>query len=409
MPSTIIDQPASERGSDSDTGPVWRRILSIVLAVLAVILIVLSMVVVWANTTIKDEDTFVSTLESLPSDDAVATALSIRLADRIIERTGVNDFVFRVLPDPLGFLATPLTATISNSVTDIAYETITSERFTSVWVATLRTTHRAASVILSGNDAAIVSEEGTVAIDLNAIADLATDRIESRGITLPDLDVDFGEIVLYESDQLAAAQSVARTLDTAGWFVPLLALIMSGAALWLAPDRRWMVMFLGFATALGTMIALAGHRTGRQVILGGIEDHIPREAGFVVWNTLLARLLGGMWAVVVLALIVGIVAWTFGPSARAQRFSAWASRALTRTGSTEEVEPTDVTLFFSEWKRPIEIGVVSLSLLFILFGPAPSALLVVVTAVFTLVAIGAVEMLAGPSQPATEDRVDADA
>lgn len=48
MPSTIIDQSAAEGGSDSDTGPVWRRILSIVLAVLAVVLIVLSMAVIRA-------------------------------------------------------------------------------------------------------------------------------------------------------------------------------------------------------------------------------------------------------------------------------------------------------------------------------------------------------------------------
>ena len=291
----VADAPQAE-GLASDTAPLWRRILAKVVAVVAIIAIVLAVVVGWEKAVLQNEDQFVATLQDLPSDDAVATALSIRISERIIERTGVGDFVVTVLPEPLAFLATPLMGTITESVTGITYNVLTSDGFTTVWTASLRVTHRSASAILSGNDGALVSEGGTVAIDLNEIADVVVARVESRGITLPDLGIELGEIVLYESDQLAAAQTVAGALDTAGWLVPLLALLLIAGALWTATDRRRMTSFLGFGTAIGLLVLLASLRTGRSVVFGGVESEISRNAGLVVWDTLLRALVQTAWA-----------------------------------------------------------------------------------------------------------------
>jgi hypothetical protein len=270
--------------------PLWRRVLANVVAVVAIIAILLSVVVAWEG---------------------------------------------------LGFLATPLIATISDSVTEISYNVITSDGFTTVWKATLRATHRSASVILSGNDTAIVSEGGTVAIDLNEIADVVVARVETRGITLPNLDIDLGEIVLYESDQLAAAQTVAASLDTAGWLVPLLALLLIAGALWAAPDRRRMTSFLGFGTAIGLLVLLSGLRTGRNVIFGGFENEISQRAGFVVWDTLVELLVQSAWAILVLALIVGVTAWAFGPSPRARRVVGWVKSTIGRWGQPEAGDNTE--------------------------------------------------------------------
>ena len=96
----VADAPQAE-GLASDTAPLWRRILAKVVAVVAIIAIVLAVVVGWEKAVLQNEDQFVATLQDLPSDDAVATALSIRISERIIERTGVGDFVVTVLPKPL--------------------------------------------------------------------------------------------------------------------------------------------------------------------------------------------------------------------------------------------------------------------------------------------------------------------
>ena len=70
-----------------------RRILSIVLAILAIVAIVASVDAIWLKTTLQDEDQFVSTFEELIVHEDVATALSIRIADGIIEATDAEVFI----------------------------------------------------------------------------------------------------------------------------------------------------------------------------------------------------------------------------------------------------------------------------------------------------------------------------
>ncbi len=393
---------------DTPKAPLWRRILSIVLAIVAIVAILLSLVVAWEKTILKNEDQFVTTFEDLPSNDAVATVLSARVAERIVERSGVNDFVVRVLPDPLEFLAAPLTATISATIEDTAHDVITSDGFTDVWAATLRVTHRSVSAILSGNGDVISTEGGTVAIDLDAIADAAIARVENRGLSLPNLDIEFGEIVLYESEQLATAQSIASLTDTLGWLVPLAALILIAAALWAAPDRRWMVSFLGFGTALAVLIQLAALRTGRNTILGGIGDETAREAGSFVWQTVTEVLVQAAWALLALSLVIGFVAWVLGPSRHARVLSGWTRDTIERWGQPENTERSALSEFFTRWKRTVEIGIVVLAALFVLLGPVPTVLSVLATAIVAGAFIGAVEIVAGPSTEADTDlKVDA--
>ena len=70
----VADAPQAE-GLASDSAPLWRRILAKVVAVVAIIAIVLAVVVGWEKAVLQNEDQFVATLQDLPSDDAVATAL----------------------------------------------------------------------------------------------------------------------------------------------------------------------------------------------------------------------------------------------------------------------------------------------------------------------------------------------
>lgn len=383
-----------------DRHPRWRRILAIVLAVVAIIAIVLSLVVTWEKEVLGNEDQFVSTLEDVPSNDAVATLLSIRVADRIVERSRVINFVVDALPEPLEFLATPLTVTIRNTISETAYGVITSDGFTEVWVATLRITHRSVSAILSGNDAAVTSEGGTVSMDLDAIAELAVARLESRGITLPDLDIEFGELVLYESEQLAAAQTVVGAMDTAGRLVPLVALILIGAALWAAPDRRRMTSFLGFGSALAFLIFLALIRIAENATVGGIEDEIARPAALAIWDAAKELLVQTAWVLLAVSLVIGFVAWVNGPSRHARSLSAWTKESIERWRQPEGSDPSVVGELFDRWKRAIEIGVVVVAALFVMFGPVPTGLSVLATAVVAGLVIGAVEMVAGPSRKA---------
>ncbi|MCZ6737744.1 MAG: hypothetical protein O7B77_07180, partial [Actinobacteria bacterium] len=66
------------------------------------------------------------------------------------------------------------------------------------------------------------------------------------------------------------------------------------------------------------------------------------------------------------------------------------------------------TAFLAEWKRTIQVVTVGVGLLFVLFGPPPSGLLVIITAAVVLVIVGLVEVLAGPERSPAEDLASAD-
>ncbi len=167
-------------------GPVWRRILAGVLAVLAIIAVVASVQAVWLQTTLQDEDRFVATFQPLPQDDAVAGALSVRVAGGVVEAAGLDVFVGEALSDELSFLASPLTNTIEDLIAGLANEVIESDAVTSAWTATLRVTHKAVSAVLTGNDRALAAGDGKVVIDLEQVGAVVLDRVAAAGLDLPE-------------------------------------------------------------------------------------------------------------------------------------------------------------------------------------------------------------------------------
>ncbi len=332
----------------------------------------------------------------------------MRVASGVVETQEVQAFVADRLPDELGVLAVPITDSIEQLIARAADEVIQSDAVTTAWTVSLRGTHRAVSAVLTGNDRALESEDGQIAINLDEIATEVVGRVEARGVDLPDIDLELGSLVIYESDDLATAQGVAQGISTVGWVLPVVALLLIAAAIWVAPDRRRMVAFLGFATAIALLIHLAANRVTQNAVVGGIEDDLSREASAAVWDTTLARLISGMWALLVIGLVVGFVAWLMGPSTRAQRLRSWGAKTIDGWRRPAEEEPSGFTTFLAEWKRTIQVVVVTLGLLFVLLGPTPSGLLVIATLAVVLGIVVLVEVMAGPTRSPAPNPEDAE-
>jgi hypothetical protein len=390
----------------STKNPWWRKTIVGVAVVLAIVTVVASISAVWAKTTLQEEDRFVATLEPLPKDDAVATAISVTVADGVVEAIGVEAWVTEKLPSELEFVAAPLTDAIEGFVTTAAVDVIESDALTSVWSATLRVTHKAVSAVVSGNDGALEAEGGTVSINLDEIAGVVIDRVEAAGLDVPDADLELGSIVLYEDGQLAAVQSLAKVIDTVGWFLPLLALLFILVAIAVSRNRRGTTAVLGFGTFIGTALALISLRLGRNYVVNAIEDATEQEAAGAIWDVLLERLYQMMWATLILALIVGIVAWFAGSGPRAVRTRAWASGTILRWREPVEESPNSFTDFVAEWKATIEVVAVAAGLMFLFFGPSPTGFSVLLTAVIVLAVVVATEVLAAPKPEAVTPAVE---
>ncbi len=390
----------------STENPWWRKTIVGVAVVLAIVSIVASISAVWAKTTLEDEDQFVATLEPLPKDEAVAAAISVLVADGVVEAVGVEVWVTEKLPSELAFVAAPLTDAIDGFVATAAADVIESDAFTSIWSTTVRATHKAVSAVVSGNDGALEAEGGTVSINLDEIAGVVVERVEAAGLDVPDADLELGSIVLYEDGQLAAVQSLAKAIDTLGWFLPLLALLFILVAVAVSRNRRRTTAVLGFGTFIGTAVGLISLRLGRNYVVDAIEDATKQGAAGAIWDVFLDRLYQMMWATLILALIVGIVAWFAGPGPRAVRTRAWSSGTILRWRQPVEESPNSFTDFVAEWKATIEVVAVAAGLMFIFFGPSPTGFSVLLTAMVVLAVIVVTEVLAAPEPESVEPAVE---
>lgn len=370
-----------------------RPAVSWVLAALALLAVVAGAHAAWVQTTIADQDRFVATFAPLPQEPAVATALSQRLADELILAGDVAGVVEQGLPADLAFLTVPVTEGLRNLTADVAGRVIGSDVFAGIWRQALRLSHNAASLVLS--------TDGRVAIDLDEAAAEVVTELEARGVTLlSDVEVELPEIVVFENDQLESAAGALWLVDTMGWFLPLLALALIAAAIWVALDRRRATAIIGFGTAITILLVLVVVRLARAGTVSAIDDETQRAAAEAVWDTTLRFYRQGLWTLVVVGFVVGLAAWIFGTSPRAAGLRAWWADMIDRRRAPDAAAPTTgLARAVGEWQRALQWGAVVVGSLFILIVPDPSPWSVILTAIVVVGIIAVVQVIAGPGTP----------
>lgn len=387
-----------------------RRFFGWVAAIIAIILIALAVSVGWAKTTLLDTDAFVATMGSLASDEAVAEALSIEIGNAIVEATELEAAIAEALPEELTFVSAPVAAATGTLVARVANEIILSDAFSTVWNTALRVTHTTLMFVLTG-DGAVVSEGGSISIDLDTIAEPVIDAVSERGLDVEAIvgeDFTLGQITIVESDYLGQAQEAVRYLEMLGWITVLLAIVAIGVAMLVGPDRRRMVAILGFGTAIAGLINLISLRLGRSLTVGSIGDEVDRSAGLAVWDAVTGSLTSLLWALVLLAFIVGFAAWFVGPGPRATRLRDSAGDGVDRWRGTTQEPPTGLSLFFYKWRRPLEWGVVGIGLVILLIMPIVSFASAIIVVLIAAAAIAAIELVAGPQTVVDDEPADDD-
>lgn len=387
-----------DESAPTKSGSGLRRFFAWVLAILAIVLIALAVNVGWAKTTLLDTNAFVSTLSPLAQNEAVAEALSIRIGDAVVVATALEDSISEALPAELSFIAGPVATATGDLFATVADELILTDAFTTVWNTALRVTHESVSVLVSGSGA-IVAEDGTVAINLDTIAEPVIAAVADEGLDIETLvgeDFTLGQIVLVESDALGSARAAVEFLDTLGWLTVLFAIAAIAAAILVAADRRRQIAILGFGTAIAGVINLVSLRFGRGLTVGTIGDDVSRSAGLAVWDTLVRSLTSSIWALVFLAFVIGLAAWFFGPGPRASRLRVATGDGIDRWRGQSQEPPTGLSLFFYTWRRPLEWATLGIGLLVLLIMPTVSFAIAVLVVFVGAFLVAAIELIAGP-------------
>jgi hypothetical protein len=345
-----------DREASAERRLAWRQRGVGVLVVLASVCLLVSVVGVWVHQNVYDTDAWVSTVQDLPSDPAVAAALADRITNELAQVTQAEDRIRDLLPQEASILAGPITTGIEDLLREGVTRVIESDQFRTVWIEVNRIAHSQLVNLLDSSSGLLTTTEGNVRLNLlpimgqvlDAVGDQVGDLI-GRGdppqidrSTPPDeavaalssyLGVDlpegFGQITVFQSEALAQAQDALVLLSRLVVVFVVLTIAFAAAAVALSHRRRRTVLTLGLGAAAAIAVAWALSRILAREVIAQIEEPQNQQVAREVLETVTGDLRSMSTYVLVLGLVVALVAFLLGDS----RPARWVQGQLRVLGS----------------------------------------------------------------------------
>lgn len=406
-------QPPAPR-EHAPHGGRWRAAAAAVLITLACLLAPLSATAVWASRQISDTDRYVETVAPLANDPAVQSTIADAVTREIFAAIDIQAITAETLDAisqqglpprvaaNLQALTGPLVNGLEGFIRTQVGNVVASPQFATVWKEANQTAHAELVKLLEGNQSgALSAQNDTVTLNLAPIIAQVKERLVAGGFSLADkIPVVDKSIVLVQSDGVTKAQGLYRLLNTLGVWLPIIALFLLAAGVYVARNHRRALLMgaLGFA---GAMLALGVALTlARVFYLNALPAEVlSRDAGGSIFDTLVRYLRYSLRAVAVLALIVALGAFFTGPSTSAARTRAALTKGIGSLRGNAESAGLN-TGRFGAWtfahKRMLLVASVVGGALVLTFWSRPTVTVVVVTAGIVLLAVALIEFLGRP-------------
>ncbi|GGV06611.1 hypothetical protein GCM10010275_53340 [Streptomyces litmocidini] len=388
----------------------FRSLGSVVLILFAALLSLLSVVAVWANSIVEDTDRYVATVGPLASDPDVQQAVTNRVTDAVLAQVDVDALV-KQLTDAaaekgapprvsklLGDLDTPIANGLKQLVHNTVERVVTSSAFQTVWVDANRRAHTALDKALTGrSDSAVELKNNQVVIDLGPIVAQVKDQLVDAGFApaakIPAVHTDF---VVFASQDVGKIKTYVRVLEILGGWLPVIALLVAAAGVYVAFNRRHALIGAALAVFVAMLVLGIGLTVARDVYLDHLPPGASQAAAGTVYDALVKFLRAGVRALAAVALFTAVGAFLAGPSRIA---------VLTRTGCRRSIGALrDVTTsaglrlgavgrFVHRFKRWIGVAILVVAAVVLFTWSYPTTAVVVWTAVIVLVGFAIREFL----------------
>ncbi|MEU5040012.1 hypothetical protein [Streptomyces griseorubiginosus] len=388
----------------------FRALGSVLLILLAALLAMLSVVAVWANSIVQDTDRYVKTVGPLASDPDVQKAATNRITTAVLAQIDVDALV-KQLTDAasakgvppqaaklLGNLDGPIESGLKQLVSGTVERVVTSSAFEKVWVNGNRRAHAALDKALTGQtDGTVKVENDQVVVDLGPIVAEVKDQLVAAGFTpaakIPAVHTNF---VVFESKDLGRIKSYVRVLELLGGWLPVIALLIAAAGVYVAFNRRHALIGAALAVFVAMVILGIGLTVFRDVYLDHLPSGVSEAAAGSVYDALVKFLRAGIRALAAVALFTAAGAFLAGPSRvavvtrTACRRSIGALRDVTTSAG---LRLGAVGRFVHRFKRWIGVVILVVAAIVLFSWTYPTTAVVVWTAVITLVALAIREFL----------------
>jgi hypothetical protein len=394
----------------------WRTPVSALLIVIGCILAPLSVIGVWTANQVSDTNRYIANIEPLIHDPAIQNALTDKVTIAITSRLDVagratqaaDVLTSKGLPRVgtlLKTFAPTLAGAINSYVHNTVHKLVTSPGFARAWVQVNTVAHQTLVQALSGQGGAVTVSNGQVTIDLAPFIAVVKEDLAKRGFSLVNnLPPIHPTIALFSSKTLVQAQTLYRLINDLKIVLPIAALVLIAAGVYIAREHRRALIGAGLGFAASMLVLGAALLIFRGVYLNSVPNSVfPSDAAAAAFDTLVRFIKIALRALLVLGLVVAIAAFFTGPSVTAVRTRAGFVKGfdwIRSSGERRGVSTGPAGRWTYAHRHALRICAVALAAVIFVFQGRPTAASVIVLLILLLLVLGLIELIGRPpSQP----------
>jgi len=255
------------------------------LIVVASIIALVSILTVWVDRQMLNNDQWRKSSAELINDPAIRSALSVYLVDQLYNNVDVEQQLKNQLPKNLQGLAGPVSAALRQPATSGVDFLLARPRVQQTFVDASAVAHqKLVNVLENKTGYGISTGNGVVTVDLSALVKQLGAQLGLPAAALDKLPANAGVITVMKSDQLSAAQTGVRILKAATVWLVILVLFLYGLAIYLARGkRREALRNIGWAFVVVGLLVLLVRRTGGSYVIDGLVKPAYRQPVHHLW------------------------------------------------------------------------------------------------------------------------------
>ena len=306
----------------------WRALVSIVLIVLGCVVAPVAVLGVWAGNEVSDTGRWVATVEPLIHDPAIQNVLTDKVTKEIVSQvnlTGTIDQAAAQLDEKglprISSLVKSFGPQIASAVTGFIHSSvqkvISSPAVARVWVQVNTVAHQAVVKVLSGEgNGAISTSNGQIVLNLGPFIAVAKQDLIDRGFSLAsNIPPVSPTVALFQAKDLGKAQAGYRLIKTLKIVLPIVALALLAAGVYVARHRRRALIGATLGLAASMLVLAIGLLIGRSIYLSSVPPSVlPGDAAAAAFDAMVHFIKIGLRVVLAVALVVAIGAFITGNS-----------------------------------------------------------------------------------------------
>ena len=392
----------------------WRTPVSIVLIVLGCILAPVAVIGVWAGNEVSDTGRYVATVEPLIHDPAIQNYLANEITKQVTSRLNLTGTINQASAQlnskgltRISSLLTTFGPQIASAVTGFIHSTVhsvvTSPAAAKIWVQVNTAAHQAVVKVLSGQgNGAISTSNGQITLNLGPfIAEVKQDLIQHGFSLASNIPPVSPTLALFQAKDLGKAQAAYRLITTLKIVLPILALVLLAAGVYVARGRRRALIGAALGVAGAMLILGIGLTIARSIYLSSVPSStLPADAAASAYDALVHFLREGLRVVLLVGLVIAIAAFFTGPSRTAIQTRSGLKSGMEwirHYGERRGVSTGPVGEWTYLHRRALRIGAVALFAVIFVFWGHPTVLVVIVLVILLLVVLGLIELIGRPA------------